>query len=97
MGAACEKMLGSLGYTKNTAVVEIFKRARLPDVLTKDVVGEVKNVRYQALTQQLKDYITIAEQKGWRFELIVRIRTELSHERQQLVDKGHVILTREIR
>jgi hypothetical protein len=97
MGAAGEKILDALGYTKNKRAVEIFKRTRIPDVLTEEVVGEVENVRFKALTQQLRDYIAIAEDRVSRFELIVRRETALSRELQKLVDMGRVNLRREIR
>jgi hypothetical protein len=35
-------------------------------------VTEVKNVSYQAYTQQLKDSLTYAQQNGLQFDLFVR-------------------------
>ncbi len=98
MGAAGEKVLGSLGYTKNTKVISVFGRDRIPDVLddAQHVVGEVKNVRYQALTQQLKDYMTIADDRASKFHLVVRAMTRLSARLQERVDAGRIILRREL-
>lgn len=40
--------------------------------MTDGAVSEVKNVQYQAYTQQLKDSLAYAQQNGLRFNLYVR-------------------------
>lgn len=52
--------------------VEIGGRTRILDGLTDEAVTEVKNVGYQAYTQQLKDSVAYAQQNGLRFDLYVR-------------------------
>src|SRR5262249_2668888 len=47
---------------------------RKPDGLNAAVIQEVKNVAYQALTNQLKDSLAWAQQKGLTFELFVRFQ-----------------------
>ncbi|MDP9903103.1 putative toxin [Arthrobacter bambusae] len=58
-------------------------RTRIFDGLTSQAVSEVKNVSYQAYTQQLKDSLTYAQRNGLRFDLYVRPTTTLS---QPLLD-----------
>ena len=55
---------------KATAVVN--GRARIFDGLNGVAVTEVKNVGYQAYTQQLKDSLAYAQQNGLQFDLFVR-------------------------
>ena len=54
------------------ATIEINGRTRSLDGLNSDAVTEVKNVGYQAYTQQLKDSLAYAEQEGRYFDLYVR-------------------------
>jgi RHS repeat-associated protein len=58
--------------------VQINGRTRILDGLNDEAVSEVKNVARQSLTQQLRDQIDYATQKGRRFDLYVRPDTELS-------------------
>lgn len=51
---------------------EINGRIRIFDGLSDEAVSEVKNVGYQAYTQQLKDSLAYAEQNGLYFDLYVR-------------------------
>jgi len=51
---------------------EIFGRTRIADGLTDTTLSEVKNVRYQAYTQQLKDAVAYAQQNELQFDLYVR-------------------------
>lgn len=47
-------------------------RTRIFDGLTDSAVSEVKNVGYQAYTQQLKDSLSYAQANGLEFNLYVR-------------------------
>lgn len=47
-------------------------RTRIFDGLNSVAVSEVKNVKYQPYSQQLKDSLAYAEANGLRFDLYVR-------------------------
>jgi hypothetical protein len=68
------------GLKKNTEIFEGTKKGRIPDFMdeTNGILIESKNVAKQSLTSQLKDYVSIAESKGWSMELYVRQGTKLS-------------------
>jgi hypothetical protein len=51
---------------------------RVPDGLTKSTITEVKNVKYQAYTSQLRDYSAIAKRDGLQFTLKVNNGAGLS-------------------
>ena len=96
------QLLGKAGELASGVVTgfkEVFKvgdRTRIPDAVSRQFgyVAEVKNVRYQGLTLQLKDSLQIAQQNGLQFRLYVRESTQLSKPLQQAVDNGSVQLNR---
>jgi hypothetical protein len=45
---------------------------RIADGASRIAISEVKNVRYQAFTTQMRDYLAQAETMGMRFDLYVR-------------------------
>jgi hypothetical protein len=51
----------------------------------------VKNVKYLALTKQIRDYLAHAENNGLTFILHVRPETNYSGPLQQLIDAGRII------
>lgn len=57
---------------------EINGRERIADGITGRTVSEVKNVKYQGLTRQIRDYLAFAAEKDMRFVLYVRRNTTLS-------------------
>ncbi|MHB1034182.1 MAG: RHS repeat-associated core domain-containing protein [Pirellulales bacterium] len=65
---------------------------RVPDVLTKTVIGDVKNVSRLSYTNQLKDYAAYAAETGRTFELYVRRSTKLSSALKQAVNSGRIVL-----
>jgi Restriction endonuclease fold toxin 7 len=86
------------GIVKNTQSLTINGRPRIPDELDHSarVIGEVKNVKYQYLSTQLKDDLSYAQENGYQFNLYVNARTRLSRPLQDLVDSGDINLTRNI-
>lgn len=82
------------GITKNTQTLIINGRSRTPDQLTATTIGEVKNVQYQYLSSQLRDYLAYAQQNALQFNLYVRGGggTRLSGPLQKLVDSGDINL-----
>ena len=73
-------------------------RARIPDEFdpAARTIGEVKNVQYQYLSTQLKDYLSYAQANGFQFNLYVNTATRLSGPLQGLVDSGDINLVRNI-
>ena len=63
--------LGELkaGINKNTEIFNINGRDRIPDEVTDTMITEVKNVKKQHLSTQIKDYIDLADQKNKTFRL----------------------------
>jgi RHS repeat-associated protein len=86
------------GITKNTQTIIINGRARIPDEFdpAAGIIGEVKNVKYQYLSTQLKDDLSYAQTNGWQFNLYVNSSTRLSGPLQDLVDSGDINLIRNI-
>ena len=54
------------------------------------IIGEVKNVRYQSYTGQLRDDVLYAKKYGYEFRLHVRVNTKFSKPLQRSVDSGVV-------
>ncbi|HTJ66717.1 MAG TPA: putative toxin [Actinospica sp.] len=86
------------GITKNTRTIIINGRPRIPDELdpAAGIIGEVKNVKYQYLSTQLKDDLSYAQANGFQFNLYVNSATQLSSPLQSLVDSGQINLIRNI-
>jgi hypothetical protein len=61
------------------------------DDLTDDAITEVKNVKSQGLTKQLKDYLQFAKDTGRDFILKTRADTKLSKPLQQAIKNGEII------
>ena len=62
------------GIKKNTEIIKINGHDRIPDELDIEerIIGEVKNVKYQGYTSQLRDYIQYAKEKGYKFKFYIR-------------------------
>jgi RHS repeat-associated protein len=58
---------------------------RKADFLTEKTLIEVKNVKGQSLSYQLKDLMAYAKEKGLQFKLVVRKGTELSKPLQNKI------------
>jgi hypothetical protein len=65
---------------------------RYPDRVTELTLEEVKNVKRQALTQQLSEYLEYAQENGLTFILHTRPDTVLSGPLKALIDAGHLEL-----
>ncbi|MFF0728722.1 DNRLRE domain-containing protein [Streptomyces sp. NPDC004134] len=101
-GAACVRagQVGetAAGITKNTEKLRINGRTRIPDELdhTAGVIGEVKNVKYQHLSTQIRDDLQYAAANGYQFKLYVRGSTRLSGPLQARVNSGEIDLIRNL-
>lgn len=103
-GAAAQRMenarkLGQQGeqaanIVKNTERIKSLTNTakyRVPDALSKTTLTEIKNVKYQALTNQIKDFVLWSEQEGLEFVLKTRLDTKISAPLQNLIDEGKII------
>ncbi|WP_415830236.1 polymorphic toxin-type HINT domain-containing protein [Kibdelosporangium persicum] len=85
---------------KNTTKFLVNGRNRIPDEFNSTMhrISEVKNVRYQRYTRQLRDYVDLAKAQTppYMFRLVVRVGngTKLSKPLQREVDAGRIILSR---
>jgi len=61
-------------------------RSRISDGSDKNFVNEVKNVKYQGYTQQIKDAIKYAEQTHRRFRLFTPTDTKFPDDMQKMID-----------
>lgn len=91
-GEAAVRAVYDIGK-KRTVVIG--GRTRILDGLNAEAVSEMKNVRYQAYTQQLRDSLAYAQEKGLRFDLYVRggaNPTTLSGPLEAAVRSGDITL-----
>lgn len=69
-------------YKKNTnhenKVIFINNLTTIPDAVDEKSIYEIKDVKYQGLTKQIKAEMDAANRTGKKFKLIVRKDTELS-------------------
>ena len=98
LGQAGEKAVRAVYNIGPKRVINIGGRIRIPDGLTSRVLSEIKNVKYQSLTQQIRDSLEYARSltPKLRFDLYVRGpgpgQTVLSKPLQRLVDEGKINL-----
>ena len=59
---------------KNKEIFKVNGKGRIPDFIdnNKKIIYEVKNVKYQAYTAQIKDYQRIASELGYKLKIVVR-------------------------
>ncbi len=70
-------------------------RKRIPDIVNNAIIGEIKNVKYQALTRQIRGFIEIAAKSPIKkqFVLIVEENTKLSKNLiREIKEIGGVII-----
>lgn len=95
VGQAGEAAVRSAHDIGPKATKVINGRTRIFDGLTDDAVSEVKNVKYQAFTRQLRDNVAYAQSTGRRFDLYVRggsSPTSLSGPLQDAIRSGQINL-----
>jgi|GEM_PF-4390548 len=66
------------GFIKNTKSFSTSYGNRIPDFMNKIVIGEIKNVKYQYLSSQIRGFIELASKQGKIFVLIISEKTKLS-------------------
>jgi len=84
------------GIDKNTEKITINGHDRIPDELNTEekIVGEVKNVNYQSYTSQLRDDVSLVENKGYSMNLYVRDTTVLSKPLTSAIKKNNINVVR---
>ena len=83
IGKAGEKMAGIDPKAKQQ--ITINGRTRIPDALSNTTLSEVKNVKYIANTQQLRDLADFAKLTGRSMDLYVRPTTRIA---KTVIDAG---------
>lgn len=89
-GLAAQAMVGA----KNTKRIYFDGRTRyrIPDILDKGIIGEVKSGKYISNTKQLRDYMQYADEMGLTFHLYVRRGAKLSRSLKDKIDQGKIVL-----
>ncbi|CAM3529471.1 hypothetical protein XNC1_2917 [Xenorhabdus nematophila ATCC 19061] len=85
-GEAAVKSVYNIGDKRKISVGE--DRYRIPDGMPDKALNEVKNVKRQGLTRQLKDYSDYAQKERLDFNLFMRPDTKVSKPLQEQIDKG---------
>ncbi|MGV9409710.1 putative toxin [Nocardia sp. NPDC003693] len=97
-GARAETRAGIDPTTKKTSIPSTNGTAkrRIPDELDtgNKILTEVKNVDYQAYTDQIKDFEAYTQNNHYTFRLVVDNRTQLAPEIQTLASQGKVTIVR---
>lgn len=86
----------SAGISKNTQRININGRWRIPDQFDPEdrIIGEVKNVKYQYLSTQLRDDLDYARQHDYTLILYVNSNTRLSSTLEKLWADGEITVVR---
>jgi Restriction endonuclease fold toxin 7 len=71
LGAQGEQAVGLFGPKVGIRIPGA-NNLRFPDGITMTTLTEVKNVQYQGLTNQLRDYVTYSQKNKLTFDLYVR-------------------------
>ncbi len=93
LGQQGEKAAKIVKNTQRIPSITGTAKYRIPDALdkTNKVLTEIKNVKSQGLTNQLKDFSLWAEEKGYEFILKTRPNTKISGPLQEYIDNGKII------
>ena len=80
LGQSAENATCPLKNTTRIPSLNGTAKYRVPDLLDKlnNIIGDTKNVQYQAMTPQLQDFVDWAAANGYTFQLTVSTSTTLS-------------------
>ncbi|QTK46671.1 putative toxin [Xanthomonas euvesicatoria] len=87
MGELGVRLVADIG---EKAAVLVNGRIRIPDGIIKGAVSEVKNVKSQDFTKQLRGYAQFAQSNGREFNLYIRSGTKLGKPLQEVAANGKV-------
>jgi RHS repeat-associated protein len=90
-GQIGEDAVRSMDDIGDKEAVDINGRKRIFDGLNLKYVSEVKNVKYQALTRQLKDILEWAGKNNRKMVLYTRHDTYITKPLQELIDQKEII------
>ncbi|TRW23602.1 type IV secretion protein Rhs [Flavobacterium zepuense] len=97
-GIEQSRILGALGENavgvgQKTRIPSLTGTAkyRIPDILTKSTLEEIKNVSHQSLTKQLVDFHLYSQEKNIQMILWTRANTTFSGPLQVLIDQGTIV------
>jgi len=88
LGAAGEE---AVGITGSKTAINVGGRTRFPDRLTTNFIEEVKNVKHQSLTRQLRDFYQYSQDNGLQMILHTRPTTTFSGPLNELINNGSII------
>jgi RHS repeat-associated protein len=88
LGAAGEEAVGITGAKEG---VLINGKMRFPDRLTTRTLEEVKNVKSQSFTKQLRDYLQFSKETNRQMILYTRPKTEMTKPLQKAIQEGEII------
>jgi RHS repeat-associated protein len=91
LGRLGEEAAGIAGRKR---AIKVNGRTRIPDEIRGPNIKEVKNVKSQSLTTQIRDYADAARLQGGTFTLVVGQHTTLSKPLQDFAASGNVIVQR---
>ena len=92
-GEAAVRSLYDIGpKPKNPIMVN--GRGRTPDGMTDSALNEVKNVKSQSFTQQLRDYSDIAKDNGLEMNLYINEGAKISKPLEQAWKSGDINIIR---
>lgn len=89
MGCLAEKFAKVAEKTRIPSMTNTAKY-RVPDVLSDTHLVEVKNVKYQEVSSQLRDFFAYCNETNRRFVLCLRDDARLSDEAHELVQRGEI-------
>jgi hypothetical protein len=94
LGKEGENAAGIKGSKQRIESLSGTANYRIPDELLQDekILREIKNVKSQSFTNQLKDFNAWAKENGYKFILEVRPGAKLSGPLQDAINKGDIIL-----
>ncbi len=90
LGIAGEEAVGVSSKVRIESLTGTAKY-RIPDILTKSSIEEIKNVKHLSLTRQLNDFYLYSQKHDLRFILHTRSNTTFSRPLQNLINNGNII------
>lgn len=88
VGLAAQRTVQNANNTKHILSLTKTAKYRVPDILNKTTIGDVKCSNYVRLTSQLRDDLLWAQQDKLQMELHVKETTRFSSGLRRLVDSG---------
>jgi len=95
-GIAQSRALGQIGedvagIAGPKTAIQIGNKIRFPDRIAAGYLDEVKNVKFQSFTRQLRDYYQYSQENGLQMRLFTRPGTRFSGPLDKLLKSGDII------